>query len=125
MERARETAPFLLPVKPRSLPADNPPVTEPTRNFGMLRTVAPSAADAAPERELLVRHVRKDGQHVVTLRCVQRGGQWHVEADVYPLNTMRVEPLRTGPYAFASSDDAERFVDEAALAFEYLGCELS
>ena len=100
-------------------------MTEPTRNFGMLRTAAPAAAEGAPDRELLVRHVRKDGQHVVTLRCVQRGDQWLIEGDVYPLGAMRVEPLRAGPYAFATRDDAERFVDDAVLAFEYLGCELA
>ena len=95
----------------------------------MLRTATPSVAPTAPaapsQREVFARCVARDGRHLVTLRCVERAGRYLVECDVYPLNTMRVEPLRLGPHAFATRQDAERFVEEASLAFEYLGCELS
>ena len=104
-------------------------MNEQPQELGTLRTVAgptfASGQQAPAEREILVRRVGRDGRHVATLRCIERAGQHVVEAEVYPLNTMRVEPLRLGPHAFASRQDAERFVEEASLAFEYLGCQLS
>jgi hypothetical protein len=37
---------------------------------------------------------------------------------------VRVEPLRPGPYTFATRAQADAFMDEAAKALTYLGCEL-
>ena len=91
------------------------------------RPAVPSAA-APPQAPLgaeIVRRVSRENRQVATLRCAERGGQWLVACEVYPLNTMRVEPLRLGPHAFATRQEAERFVDEAVGAFEYLGCDLS
>ena len=71
------------------------------------------------------RSARKDCREVVTLRCVDTGANgFVVECDVYPVNGIRVEPLRPGPYAFATRGEADSFMNEAAKALTYLGCEL-
>ena len=71
------------------------------------------------------RSARKDGREVVALRCVDTGmNGFVVECDVYPVNGIRVEPLRPGPYTFATRAQADTFMNEAARALTYLGCEL-
>jgi hypothetical protein len=71
------------------------------------------------------RSARKDGREVVALRCVDTGMHgFVVECDVYPVNGIRVEPLRPGPYRFATRSQADAFMDEASKALTYLGCEL-
>lgn len=71
------------------------------------------------------RSARKDGREVAALRCVDTGaGGFMIECDVYPVDAVRVEPLRPGPYAFATRAEAKAFIDEAAKALTYLGCEL-
>jgi hypothetical protein len=71
------------------------------------------------------RTARKEGRQVVTLRRLQLGSQFIVESDVYPVGTMRVEPMRPGPYVFASREEANAFIEETTQALEYLGCEVS
>ena len=71
------------------------------------------------------RTARKDGKQVATLRRLMLGSQFIVEADVYPVGTMRIEPVRPGPYIFGSREEAATFIEETTLALEYLGCELS
>ena len=71
------------------------------------------------------RTARKDGRNVVTLRRLQLGNQYIVESDVYPVGTMRVEPVRPGPYIFGTREEASAFIEETTLALEYLGCDLS
>ena len=71
------------------------------------------------------RSARKDGREIVALRCVDTAGAFVVECDVYPVNGLRVEPLRPGPYRFATRDQADAFIDEAMRALTYLGCEIS
>jgi hypothetical protein len=75
--------------------------------------------------EGFVRTARKDGRQVATLRRLALGNQFIVESDVYPVGTMRVEPMRPGPYVFATREEASAFIDETTLALEYLGCEIS
>jgi hypothetical protein len=71
------------------------------------------------------RSARKDGREVVALRCVDTGvGGFVVECDVYPVDAVRVEPLRPGPYRFPTRPQADTFMDEASKALTYLGCEL-
>jgi len=48
-----------------------------------------------------------------------------VECDVYPVDSMRVKPIKPGPYAFATRREADRFVEETSRALEYLGCDFS
>ena len=75
--------------------------------------------------EVSRRSARKDGREVVALRCVDTGANgFVVECDVYPVNGIRVEPLRPGPYAFATRGEADAFMNQAAKALTYLGCEL-
>ncbi len=76
-------------------------------------------------RQIAVRSARKDGRQVVTLRCVEAGGECLVECEVYPVSGLRVEPLRPGPYRFAGEDQASAFIDEAVQSLVYLGCEVS
>jgi hypothetical protein len=71
------------------------------------------------------RTARKDGRQVVTLRRLTLGNQFIVESDVYPVGTMRVEPVRPGPYVFATREEANGFIAETTRALEYLGCEVS
>jgi 5-carboxymethyl-2-hydroxymuconate isomerase len=71
------------------------------------------------------RTARKDGRQVATLRRLALGNQFIVESDVYPVGTMRVEPMRPGPYVFATREEASAFIEETTLALEYLGCEIS
>ena len=75
--------------------------------------------------ELFHRTAKKDGRRVVILRCFDRDDACIVECDVYPTNSLRVEPLHPGPYTFTSRDEASGFIEEALLALEYLGCDIS
>jgi hypothetical protein len=69
----------------------------------------------------LVREVRQDGRPVARLRCFDApAGGSIVEADVVPASGGA--PLRRGPYHFASAHEAFRFVQEALLTLQYLGC---
>ncbi len=72
-----------------------------------------------------VKTARKDGRQVVTLRREQADQQVVVHCEVYPVNSLRVEPIRPGPYVFHSEEEATTFVDEASRALEYLGCAIS
>ena len=71
------------------------------------------------------RTARKEGKQVATLRRLTLGTQFIVESDVYPVGTMRIEPVRPGPYVFGSREEAAAFIEETTLALEYLGCEIS
>ena len=71
------------------------------------------------------RTARKEGKQVATLRRLMLGTQFIVESDVYPVGTMRIEPVRPGPYIFGSREEAAAFIEETTLALEYLGCEVS
>jgi hypothetical protein len=59
------------------------------------------------------------------LRCFDDGDECTVECVVYPMDDAGSGPVHPGPYSFASRDDATAFVEEATLALEYLGCEVS
>lgn len=76
-------------------------------------------------KESFHRHAKKDGRRVVILRLFEREEQFVVECDVYPTNSLRVEPLHPGPYHFGNRDEAATFIEEALLALEYLGCDVS
>lgn len=79
----------------------------------------------ASAKESFHRHAKKDGRRVVILRLFERDEQFVVECDVYPTNSLRVEPLHPGPYHFGNKDEAAAYIEEALLALEYLGCEVS
>jgi hypothetical protein len=71
------------------------------------------------------RTAKKEGRQVATLRRLALGSQFIVESDVYPVGTMRVEPMRPGPYVFASREEANAFIEQTTLALEYLGCDIA
>jgi hypothetical protein len=86
---------------------------------------APSPVGGRAIDDDFTRTARKDGRQVVTLRRLMLGNQFIVESDVYPVGTMRIDPVRPGPYVFGSRDEASAFIEETTLALEYLGCEIS
>ena len=71
-----------------------------------------------------VRSARKDGRQVVNLRRVESDGEFIIECEVWPVSGLRVEPLRPGPYRFATAQAAAAFIDEAAQALTFLGCDV-
>jgi hypothetical protein len=67
---------------------------------------------AQSEKELFVRHARKDGRSVV-------------EAEVYPAGGSNPsETVHPGPYTFANAVQATQFVTEAVEALMVLGCDV-
>jgi hypothetical protein len=72
-----------------------------------------------------VKTARRDGRQVVTLRRENADDQVVVHCEVYPVNSLRVEPIRPGPYVFNSEEEASSFVEETSRALEYLGCAIS
>jgi hypothetical protein len=91
------------------------------RRPGTAEGAAPGA-NGAPG----VRHARKDGRQLAVMRTADGNeGGVIVECEVYPANTLMIEPLTLGPYTFGSHEEAQAFVEEATIALEYLGCEIS
>lgn len=77
------------------------------------------------ERELFVRHARKDGRSVALLRAVDHGDSCVVETEVFPIGGGNSrESVRPGPYTFASAAQATQFVTEAVEALMVLGCDV-
>lgn len=62
----------------------------------------------------LIREASREGRRVATLRCFDGDGATIVEYES--------ETGGTGAYRFATAPDAFRFVQEAVLAMQYLGC---
>jgi hypothetical protein len=83
-----------------------------------------AAPDTAAQQDQVLR-AEKDGKRVVILRRYEGARGAVVECDVFPVDTMRIEPLRPGPYLFTSPEPASRFIDEVLIALEYLGCTIS
>jgi hypothetical protein len=79
---------------------------------------------AQPERELFVRHARKDGRSVAVLRAVDHGDSCIVETEVYPAGGATGETVHPGPYTFANAVQATQFVTEAVEALMVLGCDV-
>lgn len=84
-----------------------------------------TTAAAANERELFVRHARKDGRSIVVLRAVDHGDSCIVEAQVFPVGSANgSEAVQAGPYTFSTTGEATRFVTEAVEALIVLGCDV-
>jgi hypothetical protein len=79
---------------------------------------------AQSERELFVRHARKDGRSVAVLRAVDHGDSCIVETEVYPVGGGSGETVHPGPYTFANAVQATQFVTEAVEALMVLGCDV-
>lgn len=80
------------------------------------------ATTPVEERELFVRHARKDGRLVAMLRAVDHGSSCVVEAEISPQGTNLL--VTSGPYTFADAHQASAFVTEAVEALMYLGCDI-
>ena len=48
-----------------------------------------------------------------------------LSSEVYPLKSLRVDPVHAGPYRFRRAEDAQAFAQEAARALMHLGCDVS
>ena len=97
--------------------------------IGALR-IASSEADAsaqpAPRRaELFALGATRGREPVVTLRVLAQGPDFVVECDVRADDARPNERRAAGPYVFATEWEAKAFVDEAATALQYLGCEIA
>lgn len=80
---------------------------------------------AQSEKELFVRHARKDGRSVAVLRAVDHGDSCIVEAEVYPAGSANPgDTVHPGPYTFANAVQATQFVTEAVEALMVLGCDV-
>lgn len=75
--------------------------------------------------ELALRSARKDGREIVRLRYVEEASSFLIECEVYPVGGLRVEPLRPGPYRFATRTEADGFIRETVTILEYLGCDVT
>ena len=75
---------------------------------------------------LFAYEARREGRTVAILRGVAGvNGAVTVETEVYPVTAPRDADPQVRPYAFPNREQATRFVDEALLALEYLGCTLA
>ena len=70
----------------------------------------------------LVREALIDGRRVALLRCFDGEGATIVEVEVVPSNSD--VPVQRGPYRFTTAHEAFRFMQEALLALQYLGCSV-
>jgi hypothetical protein len=110
------------PAELPRLPATEVPAAEPQRDAARPPEDLVSVAGDRVERELFVRHARKDGRLVAVLRAVDHGASCVVEAEVYPLGS--TQQARPGPYTFGDAQQASAFVTEAVTALMYLGCDI-
>ena len=71
----------------------------------------------------LVREAMRDGRRVALLRCYDDSEQSAtiVEAEIHPAAG---DPVNRG-YRFGTAPEAFRFVQEALLALQYLGCNVA
>jgi hypothetical protein len=99
--------------------ADEPIEVEPAPARPVIAALTPWRTT---ERELFVRHARKDGRLVAVLRTVDKGTSCVVEAEVHPHDS--AQALRPGPYTFPDAHQAGAFVTEAVAALMYLGCDV-
>ena len=83
-----------------------------------------NTAAKADERELFLRHARKDGRSVAILRAIDHGDSCVVETEVHPLGNANAESVHPGPYTFANAAQATQFVTEAVEALMVLGCDV-
>lgn len=88
-----------------------------------LRIASPPPSAGTPA-VIFTRHASLDGHELASVRCltVERG--YLVECTVRRSGDGAGAPRELGPYAFERLDEAKRFVEETALALEYLGCEV-
>jgi hypothetical protein len=70
----------------------------------------------------LIREASIHGRRVALMRCYDGDGATIVEVEVLPADSEI--PVSRGPYRFATAHEAFRFMQEALLALQYLGCSV-
>ena len=69
---------------------------------------------------------RREGRTVAVLRgTAGDNGSVVVETEIFPVTAPANSDPQMRPFTFPTRDQAIRFVDEALLALEYLGCVLA
>jgi hypothetical protein len=71
----------------------------------------------------LIREAYRGDQKIARFRCFDENGLSVVEAEVTPADGSAT--IARGPYRFATAHEAFRFLQEAMLALQYLGCTIS
>ena len=74
--------------------------------------------------EPLTRFALAQGRQVARLRLREDDARI-VEVDVTRADVPSADSVALGPYVFETSEEARAFTEEATLALEYLGCEIS
>ncbi len=86
-------------------------------------TVPEGTSAPKPEpRELYVRHARKNGRALVTMRALDFDDACVVDVQLGGADSAGAEEARA--YRFADARQATSFVTEAVEALIYLGCEI-
>jgi hypothetical protein len=93
-----------------------------TPTAGIVSGLGAAAVEPPAGREIFIRHARKDGRLIATLRGLDLGASCTVEAEVYAHGTNQL--TRPGPYSFVDAHAASAFVTEAVAALMYLGCDI-
>jgi hypothetical protein len=76
--------------------------------------------------DILYREIRREGRVVAVLRGTAAGGEVTVQTRVFPQGHAPGDRFSVDrPFTFTTADRAHAFVDEATVAFEYLGCAVS
>ena len=88
--------------------------------------IAPEARASRVGPPTLAYEARKGDERVMLLEAFgEPDGHVTVDAEVWPVRSEeRDEPLLTS-YRFATAALATKFVDEAMIALEYLGCTVA
>jgi hypothetical protein len=88
--------------------------------------IAPEAHASRIGTPILAYEARKGDERVMLLEAFSEpDGHVSVDAEVWPVRSEeRDEPLLAS-YRFATAALATKFVDEAMIAFEYLGCTVA
>jgi hypothetical protein len=79
------------------------------------------APDAEPH-ELYVRHARKNGRLLMTMRALDYQGSCVVDVQLGSAESDKTPETRS--YRFVDARQATSFVTEAVEALIYLGCEI-
>lgn len=91
-------------------------------------SAAPEAAaygSPPPAAALFTYELRRDGRRVALLRGVAApDGGVVVQAEVTPHQAGGADAPVRRPFPFPTREHARRFVDEALVVFEYLGCDV-
>jgi hypothetical protein len=77
-----------------------------------------------PADQVLDRLATKDGKDVVHLH-VRDSDLCVVEASVFRPESASGEAVPVSPFTFSTPEEAREFVEEASIALEYLGCDVS